>query len=149
MQDPVSVDASGVELSMLVDDSTEGSLSWFRVTAGKPENDGPGSQAKTPGPGPNPHSARPPPPQKKQLYKIGIIVAWPSESVVVMCVFVVTLPSIVPRSCVEAELAVTTTRGKPVASEVTVKLIAGKVVTDPGLAVVARTPRSDPVPCPI
>lgn len=62
-------------LEWLVDDSTEGLLSLSRVTGGKPVNDGPGGQVKTPGPGPNPQSARPAPPQKKQFHNTGTTVS--------------------------------------------------------------------------
>lgn len=62
-----------------------------------------------------------------------------------ICVFVFTLPSIVPRPCIEAELAVITIGGILTALEVVVGLI-GAVVTGPGLAVVGMTPLSDPCP---
>lgn len=63
-----------------------------------------------------------------------------------ICVFVFTLPSIVPRPCVEAELAVITTGGILTAPEVVVGLRGGRVVTGPGLAVVGMIPLSDPCP---
>lgn len=43
-------------------EETEGSLSLFNVTGGKPENKGLGGQTQTPRLGPKPKSSIPPPP---------------------------------------------------------------------------------------
>lgn len=64
-----------VELGSPVVVSTEGSLSLFKVTGGKPEKGGTGGQTKTPGPGPKPKSSMPPPPQNGQPHRTGTTVS--------------------------------------------------------------------------
>lgn len=69
------VEEASVSLAVgSVVEDTEGSLSLFNVTGGKPENEGPGGQTQTPGPGPKPKSSIPPPPQKKHPHSMGTIV---------------------------------------------------------------------------
>lgn len=116
-------------------EDTEGSLSLFNVTGGKPENKGPGGQTQTPGPGPKPKSSIPPPPQKKHPHSMGTIVCWPSEPVVVVCVFVV-IPVIVPKDTVEASVAVDVMRGPFVVDDRLPVAIGGITIVAPFESVV-------------